>query len=363
MGQIGELAHKFLVFGWSGVDLFFVISGFLIGGIVFDKMDSYSFYSTFYGRRFLRIVPLYAISLTILFLSALFVEPQDHKALEWLFGHPMAAWSYLSFTQNIAMVFSNTFGANWIAITWSLAVEEQFYLIAPFVLRSLPRNRVPVFLVAGIVAAPFIRLVTFDAIGPLACYVLFPCRMDSLFAGVLLAHMVRQKGSTDFLQSQRMLFSATALLSFCLIVFFGYNGESVFSKNMTVFGYSAFSIFYASLLSLCICTKNASIKSCAPYKFLRVTGIRCYSIYLLHQPCIGVCFYIMASGAPFIKGYNDFPAFIAAIALLTILTALSWRLIEHPGIVLGRQLRYLNGGPCSSQTAQRLAGGKGRPQT
>lgn len=56
-----------------------------------------------------------------------------------------------------------------------------------------------------------------------------------------------------------------------------------------------------------------------------------------------VYFYILVDGAPFIKGYSDLPAFIAAIALLAALTALSWRLVEHPGIILGRQLRYRPG--------------------
>lgn len=120
---------------WSGVDLFFVLSGFLITGILRDQRESRHYWGTFYLRRACRILPLYVIlvgSYSLANAAGLNKAP----GLWWLFYIPMPTWSYATFTQNFYMAAAGGTGANWLGITWSLAVEEQFYLLLPCVVFS-----------------------------------------------------------------------------------------------------------------------------------------------------------------------------------------------------------------------------------
>jgi peptidoglycan/LPS O-acetylase OafA/YrhL len=115
-----------LSFSWSGVDLFFVLSGFLIGGILLDNREAKNYFRVFYMRRTCRIFPLYFIWFMI-FCDLLLAEGIlfSEERFRWLLANPLPLLSYLTFTQNIPMALQNVFGPNWMAVTWSLAIEEQ----------------------------------------------------------------------------------------------------------------------------------------------------------------------------------------------------------------------------------------------
>src|SRR5215467_9983632 len=118
-GRLGALS-------WSGVDLFFVLSGFLIGGILLDHKNSPSYFKTFYIRRVCRILPLYILCLALFYMT---------KSSGWLWNSPLPWYSYATFTQNFWTAFrGNSAEALWLVPTWSLAVEEQFYLTLPLLL-------------------------------------------------------------------------------------------------------------------------------------------------------------------------------------------------------------------------------------
>jgi peptidoglycan/LPS O-acetylase OafA/YrhL len=107
--------------GWIGVNLFFVLSGYLIGSILMANRDSPTFFSAFYIRRFCRILPLYLVVVAGCYaVHHLFVRTP---------GPPL--YQYLTFTQNFWMAAKGQFGIGLLAITWSLAVEEQFYALLP----------------------------------------------------------------------------------------------------------------------------------------------------------------------------------------------------------------------------------------
>ena len=124
---------------WSGVDLFFVLSGFLITGILRDQRSSSRYWRTFYLRRACRVLPLYAILLGGFALAIAF-GASNVPGLWWLFYTPMPLWSYATFTQNFFMAVAGGTGANWMGVSWSLAVEEQFYLVLPLVVYLLPKR-------------------------------------------------------------------------------------------------------------------------------------------------------------------------------------------------------------------------------
>ena len=124
---------------WSGVDLFFVLSGFLIGGILLDAIASPRYFKTFYVRRAYRILPLYAVVMAL--FSLRYVTSHGSAGPLGSFSHSPIPWaSYVTFTQNIWMAWLGTFGVGAVAATWSLAVEEQFYLTVPFIIRKIRRS-------------------------------------------------------------------------------------------------------------------------------------------------------------------------------------------------------------------------------
>lgn len=131
--RVADTLHALISMTWSGVDLFFVLSGFLLGGILMDHKTSPSFFMTFYVRRVCRLFPLYYLLLLLFGLTTLAPLSQACPGLNWLFDHPLPMWSYATFTQNFQMAFKELIGANWLGVTWSLAVEEQFYLILPLI--------------------------------------------------------------------------------------------------------------------------------------------------------------------------------------------------------------------------------------
>lgn len=154
--------------GWAGVDLFFVISGYLLGG---QLLDGGVGLRAFYLRRAARIFPLYLI----LLLVAAIANPMLHPI------------PYLTMTQNIAFALGMDPQQNGLALTWSLAVEEQFYLALPAVIFLIPRRRLPLAL--GLIALGSVAARAVSS--PEAAYYLLPCRADALALGVLLAWRAR----------------------------------------------------------------------------------------------------------------------------------------------------------------------------
>lgn len=134
----------------SGLDLFFVLSGFLIGGILLDARSSPNYFKTFYIRRAYRILPLYGIITARFFVSRLhFAQsgPLLPLTIPW--------FAYVTLTQNLWIAWLGSWGPAAMTVTWSLAVEEQFYLTAPVLIRKLKERTLVVALITVILVAPF----------------------------------------------------------------------------------------------------------------------------------------------------------------------------------------------------------------
>ena len=165
---------------WMGVDLFFVLSGFLITGILLErKSRGQSYFSYFYARRIRRILPPYLLLMVV--SSLLFGLGWAHY-WQW----------YTFFATNIGDALGQS-GHDSLNILWSLAVEEQFYIFWPFVVLLLPERALAFVAAALIVIAPLLRALAtpwFHSFWPI--YYLTPFRMDPLAAGALLAVLVRR---------------------------------------------------------------------------------------------------------------------------------------------------------------------------
>src|SRR4051812_8053988 len=138
--------------GWCGVDLFFVLSGFLITGILYDAKGTPGGLRNFYARRVLRIFPLYYATLIVLFVILPLLAPGPNPGLDKVALHQGWLWLYLS---NFAAVFigDHTFAAGLVQAGhfWSLAIEEQFYLVWPLIVLTLRRETLINICVAVIV--------------------------------------------------------------------------------------------------------------------------------------------------------------------------------------------------------------------
>src|SRR5689334_7899911 len=117
-------------FGWTGVDLFFVLSGFLITRILLHSREADNYFSSFYARRFLRICPIYYVSLFVLFVIVPLILRTESAQMPSL---QERLW-YFAYFQNWINVFGRMAWPIFLTHYWSLGVEEQFYLIWPLVI-------------------------------------------------------------------------------------------------------------------------------------------------------------------------------------------------------------------------------------
>lgn len=262
--------------GWSGVDLFFVLSGFLITGILLDTVGCRNSFSSFYARRILRIFPLYWLAVLAYFHVAvpvltMYGATPSREAEPWF-------WVHLS---NWAFIWYKTTGLDHF---WSLAIEEQFYLCWPLAVFLVPRRRFPIFC-GAVIALSFVLRVMFRHLEGGWLYTLTPFRVEPLATGALIAWIVREY--PDSRQARRWAKVALGcgvggLLSVMLVT----RNTAALTKPMATFGYTALAWIYGSVLLLTYLSRNGGGASS---EFLRnpmlgAFGRYSYAIYVVHVP-------------------------------------------------------------------------------
>jgi|HubBroStandDraft_6_1064221.scaffolds.fasta_scaffold18489_5 peptidoglycan/LPS O-acetylase OafA/YrhL len=330
---------------WSGVDLFFVLSGFLIGGILLDARDSPNYFKTFYVRRFCRILPLYFLFIGLVATAYQFVYRPIGAPLNGIFEGRLPWYWYFSFAQNLRMAKLNTTGAAIMSVTWSLAVEEQFYLVLPAIVRFVRRSALPYVFIAGIVIAPLVRLFIIFRFPTsfVATYALLPCRMDTLFVGALCAYGLREPRVWRWLVKSR-----TAVWTGFFVLLAGMAGLNAsmnassgvpFLLSMLSLGYGWMAVFYATAISLAL-TESASFFSRAMrWRMLTGLGTIAYSVYLFHLGIYGLCFWFLRHGWP-LTSWKDFEVTLFGLAVTVAFGELLWRYFERPIVRWGHHWEY-----------------------
>jgi len=184
------------VAGWGGygVDLFFVLSGFLITGILVEARTKPDYFRNFYVRRVLRIFPLYYGVLAVIFFVLPQLPPLHGATLDTLRAHQSWAWLY---GVNVYSALRGDWALPFIDHFWSLAVEEHFYLVWPFVVWALAGRPRALLVTSLVVAAGALvaRMVCAGlGVSEHALYVLTPFRLDGLALGSFLAVLARRPG-------------------------------------------------------------------------------------------------------------------------------------------------------------------------
>jgi peptidoglycan/LPS O-acetylase OafA/YrhL len=329
--SIAGRLNRALNLTWSGVDLFFVLSGFLIVGILLDHRNTSNFFRVFYLRRICRIFPLYFLivgGFLCLTTTTFFRSPSFH----WLFRPAFPLWSYVTFTQNIFMGARSDFGPAWLGVTWSLAVEEQFYLFVPFLVYFLSRRALVSVLVLAVLAAPLLRCLSpgFHA------NVDTPWRADSLLSGALLAVLVRWPPFVSNVRHARgfLLTLFAALLA----------GTAIMTLRAAGFG--AFDHFwlaglYSTLILIAFLGTEPVLERMLGSPILVWFGQLSYGIYMFHEPVSGLLHGYLRHGEPEIHTLSDAGITLAALGITLALAALSFRFFETPFLRFGHQAKYL----------------------
>jgi len=326
---------------WSGVDLFFVLSGFLIGGILLDARPSPRYFQTFYLRRVYRILPLYFVVIGLSLLPHLLAEFSPARAARTS-PLPIPWWAYALFIQNFWMALLGTFGPSGIGISWSLAIEEQFYLTIPLLIRKVrPRNLLIVLLMV-IFCAPWLRVLLHSSMrfAGLASYVLTPARADALSLGVLAALLVRNVVFWEWLKSHRTLLWSLTLSLFAGTCYMTWQGYDALSLPMTTWGFSWLAVFYTCILLIAILPGEGIVPRILQNKSLIWFGTLAYCSYLIHVAMMN------AIRHPLKVHFPQYPVAawlcggILGMLLTLAIAALSYKYFEKPLLRRGHQYNY-----------------------
>ena len=299
--------------GWIGVQLFFVLSGFLITRILLSTREATNYYSGFYARRALRIMPLYYGTL-ILWLV---IRPWFGVGVPHDTSHDRYLWLFLS---NWTQPFHPSGGGSGLAHFWSLAVEEQFYLLWPLAIRWLSAPGVLRLCAGLILLSPAIRAGMLVTGWPTeAVYEFTPCRMDALALGGAVAVVLAVPGwSARLLQFQTLIrWSPLTVFLLGAVLSRGFRQTGMLAQTA---GYSllaaSFALWILSIAQPARAPEHGWLRS----RFLRTAGKYSYGMYVIHyllgfswpgQPSVITDLMLVAAGSAVV-----FPLAVASYHLL-----------------------------------------------
>lgn len=313
--------------GWVGVDLFFVLSGFLITGILYRSRNEPGYFRNFYARRSLRIFPLYYAALAVTFLL-LPVFLSGSRILNELRADQGWYWAYLS---NVRVAEEGFPASLTIGHFWSLAIEEQFYLVWPLVVFLLPRRQLLAVALAMIAGALVLRSGLILYGHTTAAYVLAPARMDGLALGAALAILGHHPKGLERLG--RLVLPVLGVTASLLAgIFVLRHGLFPHDAVVQTAGYTLLSCFFGAVLAAAVrAVPGTPLNRALTARPLLFFGKYSYGIYVFHQPISGMLKRglvqpgILALGSPWMTQL----AFTTLATALSVAAALvSWNLLE-----------------------------------
>jgi len=294
--------------GWMGVDLFFVLSGFLITGILLDTREASNYFTGFYARRILRIFPLYYLVLTVVIIAGIRINSPELTATLPL---PEDRWLYFCYLTNWLGLWKAHWGpnyANYLAHFWSLAVEEQFYLVWPLVVWLVRPRSIPWIACSVAALAAMIRLAWVAHSGPqMAIALATVSRLDALFIGAFCAFLFRDHErmlrirkylpwiATLGVGSYLLAFSAVLLFpQRAVVLLFGpapvvHRLDDVVLLLTECGGYTTLALGFGALVLLAAHTEaeNTWMQKFLKSRVLAPIGLYSYGIYVFHVPING----------------------------------------------------------------------------
>lgn len=346
--------------GWAGVDLFFILSGFLITNILLRARDSSGYFRTFYARRVLRIFPLYYgfLFIMIVLLPEL-PGLRGNEGLQNLRQHQFIYWTYL---YNVAISVHPLVDRGPYANghLWSLAIEEQFYLIWPLVVLLLGRRALASFCILCIVAAPVIRYGLLHGAVPdlqnvFAVSTLMPARMDTLALGGLIAVIARDPDLLRRTTRWALPVGATAALAL-VILNLNRHGLPLLDEKVLTFGLSALALGFGAAVMMVVGGVPGTLQAVLSNRVLTFFGRYSYGLYVLHFQIMLELQKLAANHGwvRTVKGtFIPFDLAFTAVAMALSVSAawLSWQLYEKQFLKLKRFVPYSGRPPAPQRVA------------
>lgn len=337
-GNLGFLFYPISTFGWSGVDLFFVLSGFLITGILLaskNKNGAKFFFINFYMRRSLRIFPIYFIFVGLCHL--MHSRLGDFTPAENYFKY------YYLYSQNWLEAFrgSSGFVSSGFGHLWSLAVEEQFYLVWPMVVYFAPRRVLLGVLLAVVALTPFWRLYinrASDVSDLMHLYSLSAfTRCDQLVWGALLAVLTARDGGIGeravYVIAKFVLVASTLVLA-SLLVFGGFTAPQISNYSMRIWGYTAVGGFCFSLVFFAAFGEGrfaVVFKRILNWRLLSGAGAISYGMYIYHWPIQKFLMFVLREEPKMIRNAM---VFLGTLFMTLLISLASFYYVERPFIAL-----------------------------
>ena len=322
-GFLEALPHAgMLEYTRFGVDLFFVLSGFLITGILTDSKGSQHYFRNFYARRALRIWPLYYLVLFVAFVVAPLFAPSMRPTA-------VSVWpAFVFYVQNIVFAYRTTYPFG-LGATWSLAVEEQFYLTWPVLVFLLKRRTLAIVSALLVVMSLSLRLSFHFHGAPSGLVHQFTLsRLDAIACGSLAALWLRSPSCTLV----RWRTHAYQFLGF------GMAGtilaRVLMHRNSSIVGYTFLAFTFTGLLGISLASdpRSSLLGRSLSAAWLRYIGRISYGIYLLHYPLF-ILWARFIGSLGFYQTHKlagNLAGFAGQIALATIAASISWRFFEEP---------------------------------
>lgn len=310
--------------GWAGVDLFFVLSGYLITGRLLDTVGEPGYLTRFYRNRILRIWPLY-YALVIPFLLLLpYIREINGADLTLYEQHPLG---FLLFVQNWTFIRFGPLEDLSLGHLWSLAIEEQFYLIWPFVIFFVraPGRRIVLFisLILIVLVTRYIYYLFHQTgEGPVHIFYNTFFRIDSLVAGSLLCQLHRLKIFIPKGWATALVFAG--LLTYPVAGMMAGHSLPLLPFNISG-GFTLMAIAFACLLHLSLIPKNLFARLC-DIRPLRWMGKISYGLYMIHMPVwiiLGSKLFSSRWAAGW-KGHEKLVYWIVALICILLSIFLSW---------------------------------------
>jgi peptidoglycan/LPS O-acetylase OafA/YrhL len=314
--------------GWAGVELFFVISGFLITRILLESRERPHYFRNFYVRRTLRIFPIYYLIIAVYTIATLIAGKVDSlRVMPY----------YFTYTQTVPQVATGFSIVRRLNHTWTLAIEEQFYLLWPLAVFLLTGRRLLTLIVLAMVAAMGIRFLTLWQTNCFLLYAALPVQMDLLAAGALIALLSRRMSRAWFHRWGGVAFCTGAVWALVTATAFGWNRywapvswTKAWHSPLLL---SAMALSFAGLVALAA-SKHPWLGWLDKRPFLRIGKIS-YGLYLYH-PFVYYGVHELANRfhldtVPGVPGTTILVGLmVLRVGLSYGIAEVSWRLIEAP---------------------------------
>jgi peptidoglycan/LPS O-acetylase OafA/YrhL len=324
-----------LRWGHLGVDLFFVLSGYLIGSICCSNAKKSGFLSVFFMKRLLRIGPPYFLLLMAysVALTGMNSGILDDGAFEWLLKPSFSTLWFLTPFQNLPMFTYRSLHSGCLSIVWSLSVEEQFYLVAPFVFRYLRNGQAFGICLIGICISFVLRMIFFD--DGFVGY-LMPFRLDGLGMGMMIAVLLHIPEIRSRLQRNVVWLVGGIACFLWLLSLLLFRSRGVFGaseQTIVSLGFSAIVVF-------CVLSSGSRLLILLRLRVFTYFSRISFSLYLFHQFCSGLVFGFIKNSGPTMASFEDVSIAALAFVFAIVMSEAVYRLVEIPSMRYGRSLSY-----------------------